>query len=124
MKLLTASLTGKALDWALADALELKPKVMQWLNGGVLVQQACGGWLGFEGSADSILCLNLCLDHKLIVDYEFPSARTQTSKVFVGDTPEQAIARCVVAMRLGDEVEVPDELCSMFIAMMLRGGLT
>jgi hypothetical protein len=27
-----------------------------------------------------------------------------------GKTPAQAVARCIIAMRLGDEFEVPDEL--------------
>ena len=31
----------------------------------------------------------------------------------IGDTVEQAVARCVVAMQLGDEVDVPSELCGV-----------
>ena len=36
---------------------------------------------------------------------------THLARLAAEDAIEQAVARCVVAMRLGDEVEVPSELC-------------
>jgi len=131
MKLLTASLEGKALDWALAVALEKTPALS--FERKVVVSDIMG-WLRFD-HADPVVCLGLIERHKLDVNYRDPLRLGDSVLVSWGDkgdfaygywsahgkTLAEAVARCVVAMRLGDEVDAPDEICSMFIAMMLCG---
>lgn len=104
MKIKTAELKGRALDWALAKARGHNVAISYC--GGVCIQ----GLMGWQDFNYVNVQLALCLEHRLIVDYRDPSARSQTSKAYFGDTAAEAVARCVVAMRLGDEVEVPSEL--------------
>lgn len=119
MKLLTASLEGKALDWALAKALGLNPQIK--LNT-VWVQKRANG-VPFDG-ATPLNHVNPALFAWLSREYriELIAGDSWTAKsrdvgsessyiVADGKTLAEAVARCVVQMRLGDEVDVPDELC-------------
>lgn len=122
MKIKTAELTGHALDWALAVVLELGPCVM---NGRVLTAKAPFGWpidgVRVFGHAYPATFVGLIKEHCVQL---YPFCRDGKAvhwdadirpyiRVAGCDTPEQAVARCVVAMRLGDEVDVPDELCGV-----------
>jgi hypothetical protein len=134
MKIQTKELTGKSLDWALAVALELEPEMSRPnpYDGSIAVlalplpngypnrykggffhtdPATCMACFGFEVGqvselfADSDLCCYVARGYSAIYTLEMVHGS--------GDTPEQAVARCVVQMRLGDEVEVPDELCGV-----------
>lgn len=113
MKLLTASLEGKALDWALAKALEYEPQV-QFDH--VFVPALKRGWpisgvVPFDHT-DPALCLGLIEQYKpdLVYRAELWGAEIpHTNNQFWSSSLSRAVARCVVQMRLGDEVEVPSE---------------
>lgn len=118
MKLLTASLEGKALDWALADALEYEPQV-QFDH--VFVPALKRGWpisgvVPFDHT-DPAVCM--LLTHKMNIMQQANDGSWRVASSCVkgkkhkahGKTLEQAVARCVVQMRVGDEVDVLDELC-------------
>jgi hypothetical protein len=126
MKIKTAELTGLSLDWALADALKLEPEMSRPnpydssiavlalpLPNGYPRHHKCGFFY-----TDPATCMELIKEHKIALAYwnitSLWSATPGDSEWDeYGDTPEQAVARCVVQMRLGDEVDVPDELCGV-----------
>jgi len=106
MRVKTAGLTGTALDWAVARC-ELGPEGIleiddphfystDWAQGGPIIEReeidiycyespktGCGWWL----------------------------AEITGTKVKVrGNSPLIAAMRCYVASKLGDEIEIPDEL--------------
>ena len=113
MRIKTSKLTGRALDWAVATIIEPECTTSDflafrdsadgnyrcstdWAQGGPLIEQegidictnTYGGWIA-----------------TLITDWE--------DGTFVqgeGDTCLIAAMRCYVASKLGDEVEIPEEL--------------
>lgn len=114
MKVKVSKLIGPALDWTVAkceghpkqcfpytpngDFTRFRPST-NWAQGGPIIEREglyiapyAGGWL----SSDSVICES--------TDGFGPS-------VLPGNTPLIATMRCYVASRLGDEVEIPDELC-------------
>ena len=112
MKLLTANLTGKALDWALAKAMNAD-KV--WIDHGYVDVNARFHLHVYEpfNHTDHALCMGLIKSHiyKITATHGGWEAFSDSgNRQFSDDTLEQAVARCVVAMRLGDEVDVPEEL--------------
>lgn len=134
MKIKTAELTGNPLSWALAVVLgeehDCKPAIQDgivWMP----VKQICFGATNTDiGGHNHIpfdyvqsgVCFGLIKQKKL--EHKWPSSSHATT-VFVwggsgknqgsarGQILEEAVARCVVAMRLGDEVDVPDELAGV-----------
>jgi hypothetical protein len=91
MKLTTATLAGKALDWAVAHAAEggtSAPYSREWAFGGPIIER--------EGIA---------IKREPEGDWKAVS-RTDTS---YGWTPLIAAMRCYVVSKLGNEVEVPEE---------------
>jgi len=113
MKIKTAELTGKALDWALAKALKKTPALN--FKRDVCVSEIMG-WQPFSHT-DPATCLGLIERHMIDVTYEprhkdcpMWVARMPRWGLNYGSTPAEAVARCVVQMQLGDEVEVPSEL--------------
>lgn len=144
MKVKTAELTGKPLDWALADALDLDPEISRpsHYDGSIAVlalplpngypnHHKCGFFY-----TDPATCMELIKKHRANVDHTEHAPKIEVSiwyevdysddsdrvtdadfdcQSVIADTLEQAVARCVVAMRLGDEVEVPDELCGVSV---------
>jgi len=118
MKLLTASLTSNALDWALNHALMLE-------NGFVPEIAGAAGAPSELYSHDPAVCLWLIKEYRASIDQVEHDPKVQVTIWYeitdsdgsdfdavsaLGDTLEQAVARCVVQMRLGDEVDVPEEL--------------
>ena len=95
----TNELTGVALDWAVAKAIgEYKPVAVprystDWAQGGPIIER--------EG---------ISLDQY----HDFPnwaaSCPPESGFNWFGPTPLIAAMRCYVASKLGDEVDVPDEL--------------
>lgn len=119
MKIKTAELTGIALDWALAKALGAKKLIANykgvWVDDeGFMVGNDRRGWIAHT---DPATCLGFIEKHLIDVTYEprhkdcpMWVARIPRWGLNYGITPSEAVARCVVAMRLGDEVDVPSEL--------------
>ena len=113
----TAELKGKPLDWALAKALEYEPQVK---FDHVFVPALKRGWpisgvVPFDHT-DPATCLSSQQQHKMDVTWGTSgNPFVQMSgglggHWYGGKTLPEAVARCVIAMRLGDEVEVPSEL--------------
>lgn len=126
MEIKTAELTGIALDWALAKtkvsnwAEIVQDKKVELIDGKVCVT-AFGGVREFVDHTNPATCLGLIEEHVISIDKNMPvGAGVGGWRVFPkkgvssnGSTVAEAVARCVVAMQLGDEVEVPDELCEV-----------
>ena len=119
MKLLTANLTSKALDWALNHALMLEHGFVPEIAG------ALGEPSEMYEHTDPAVCLWLIKQYRMDIDQveRYPDVwigayfestdgneSFQDSAGYVAETLEQAVARCVVQIRLGGEVDVPDEL--------------
>lgn len=125
MKLLTANLEKKALDWALAKVLGAQKITYSykgvWVDDeGFMVGNDRRGWIAHT---DPAVCLWLIKAYHLpVFVYQEINGDGCLWQVNFSDDEvnaeswrslEEAVARCVVAMRLGDEVEVPSELCEV-----------
>lgn len=121
MKIKTETLTKGTLDWAVAKCLDMP------------VSMTVGGWFVFDSDAYPEFC-NDYNDNKLqafspstnwahggpIIEREkmrvqpfmgkWISYIDTTAAHADGPTPLVAAMRCYVASKLGEEVEVPDEL--------------
>jgi hypothetical protein len=99
----TSELTGKALDWAVGKA--------EGLDGWLAPVNYCGKW---EHGGPIIEREGIGFDQ--YADYPrwqaFTPAPEQPSGQAVcnGPTPLVAAMRCYVASKLGDDVDVPEEL--------------
>jgi hypothetical protein len=98
MKIKTSELTGAALDWAVAMTenwagadFKVKPYSTDWAQGGPIIEREKIA-IDFDGAA---WCASD--NHKPLANY--------------GPTILIAAMRCYVASKLGDEVDVPEELC-------------
>ena len=119
MKVKTADLIGPALDWAVAKCLqpgyeewrlirwveqEFAPTA-DWAQGGPIIERE-GIEINVRNWSPSPIC-------RLPGKYEW-SARLcfvrQTECKHFGPTPLIAAMRCFVASRLGEEVDIPEEL--------------
>ena len=103
MQIRTSELTGSALDWAVAKAIgEYRPVAVpnystNWAQGGPIIEREgiatsphdTLGWASFQS--------HTAIDGVIYKDY-------------FGPTPLIAAMRCYVASKLGDTVEIPDEL--------------
>jgi hypothetical protein len=104
MKIKTSELTGAALDWAVARCagyrLDLVPEdsytpSTDWSQGGPIIERECMDLLCLEGGDDGWQA-----DRYL-----------HTEKVEAyGPTPLIAAMRCYVASKLGDTIDIPEEL--------------
>ena len=111
----TAELSGATLDWAVAKCEGFKAEYWDddrlcftddwgadfepscdWAQGGKIIER--------EG-------ISLIPPHDDISAWEAYHP-TQVHNEYYGTTPLEAAMRCYVASKLGDEVEVPDELLS------------
>jgi hypothetical protein len=114
MKMITAELTGLSLDYALARAEGKEFSIADNLCGEKRVWLHGGTWAYMH--TDPNIYTELMNEHKMDVTwgcsgkcYVQPSGNADFAWIG-GETLPEAVARCVVAMRLGDEVDVPDEL--------------
>lgn len=138
MKIKTSELTGAALDWAVAkcendlaiyDPADLPEKFIRmraaglhnystdWSQGGPIIEREGIGVLFDSGSACRKPSWFATPDSQgTSSSYEgevFDPAFMVDEKVGVyGPTPLIAAMRCYVAFKLGDEVDVPEELLS------------
>lgn len=111
MKVETSELTGAALDWAVAKCEGVKvtkylesPNLFfgvgfdkykpstNWSQGGPIIEREKVG-----------------IGHAWTEGEWLASAHDMDSPQFTGPTPLIAAMRCLVASKLGDEVEIPDE---------------
>lgn len=101
----TSELTGAALDWAVAIAFNPAPEWGKWNPS---TNWAQGGPI-IERERMDIKCWDFhSMPWKASMwwDDENTAAEIQA----FGPTPLIAAMRCYVASKLGDEVEIPDEL--------------
>ena len=116
MKVKTSELQGAALDWAVAKCEGLKVRVISgvchdaelldmqvdgdtriiystdWAQGGLIIEQEC-------------ICVGLSMDAPIWYANKGPERYHQ-----FGPTPLIAAMRCYVASKMGDEIELPEEL--------------
>ena len=127
MKIKTADLIGPALDWAVAKAEGLNP------NSDPKVRRQYVGYSGFaEANGFGYAIKHYSTDWSQggpIIERErialrahdhdvqewsaepsINTVQTRLSSFSTGPTPLVAACRCFVAARLGDEVDIPDEL--------------
>jgi hypothetical protein len=95
----TSELTGAALDWAVAMAenwagadFEVKPYTTSWAHGGPIIER--------EG-----ISINSHLD-----GYEWFARDYWGMNEQAAEKPLVAAMRCYIANKLGDTVEIPDQL--------------
>ena len=94
----------RSLDWAVAMCAGLSHKLhghipysTDWAQGGPIIER--------EG-------ISIVLDWDVVGEFLWGATRIEQSVVSQaeGTTPLIAAMRCYVASKLGDEVEIPDEL--------------
>ncbi|OKP02214.1 phage protein NinX family protein [Xenorhabdus eapokensis] len=116
MKIKTSALTGRALDWAVAKADARGVKINELGYVFVNDNRSIGV---YSPSADWAKCGQLIEKH--YIELNFNSVNEEWSAYIFsfeelesviedGESPTIAICRAVVAAKLGDEVEIPDEL--------------
>ena len=96
----TYELTGKALNWAVQKA--------EGLDGWLAPVNYCGNW----EHGGPIIEREIAQIERFSDSLWEATAFTKNAQDFVqnGPTPLIAAMRCYVASKLGDEVEVPNEL--------------
>ena len=112
MKIKTADLIGPALDWAVAKCLqpgyeewrlirwieqEFAPTA-NWAQGGPIIEREWLDLTSWPNESD---------EEQRWQCHQYDAPKPYQA---LGPTPLVAAMRCLVASRLGDEVDVPDEL--------------
>lgn len=123
----TSDLTGPALDWAVANALgRLGVNGLAYYNGVFVIGQRCyaygddGEQVLFEPDVNWSQGGPIIEREGIGLDYyedgghpdggEWGAATNEGTVHALGPTPLIAAMRCFVASRLGDEVDIPEEL--------------
>lgn len=122
MKIKASEATGLQLDWALAKAEGFKPELR---HGNIFVPFAdheCASHKLYSHAQPSV-CMRLMQHIQIAQQASNGAWRVGASHgvviegclstkhySFLGGTLAEAVARCVIAMRLGDEFECPDSL--------------
>lgn len=135
MKIKTSELTSAALDWAVAQALGVTPAILYGSDDKTphifdadLLEMEVDSGADFDPTTNWGLAGPIIEREKLCVGYQHqldpayvplldPAiicwARTTAGGYLkYGPTPLIAAMRCFVTKALGDEVEVPEELCT------------
>jgi len=118
----TAELTGAALDWAVAksmgghigvdngnvcfdtkdgDGFNVFSPSTNWSQGGLIIERES---IGFTQGNE------VCDDWVASYSWVKPRMDMDDSVEGIGPTPLIAAMRCYVASKLGDEIEIPEEL--------------
>lgn len=121
----TNELTGPALDWAVAKC-EGKDNDCEMHAGNVLYGRVTSGFIQYKPSTDwaqggpiiereglTLDLTDVLFDHETDACIQLDKPVWWASKGEVtgrGPTPLIAAMRCYVASKLGDEVEIPEEL--------------
>ena len=104
MKVKTSQLTGRQLDFATSVSIG-------WGDGGYrerhlhVLPEYTTGWMECGGILTEFIT-GLALHNRK--EHWIASALNGPSQI--GKTPQEAICRAVVLARIGDEVDIPDEL--------------
>ena len=113
MKIKTGEATGLQLDWGLAKAETQSGTYHEcgWDEANaVWVVHFNEDPLRFSHDISSVWA-DLIEEHKISLVHRANQWRAEWDwSAAWGATPAQAVARCVIAMRLGDEFECPSEL--------------
>ena len=115
----TSELTGAALNWAVAQCLELKVTFDSWGVCYIGKVQRDESGLGYPAPFEP--CDNWAQGGPIIERELIETTRggayaehfwkaTRNSIIAYGPTPLIAAMRCYVASKLGDEIELPTEL--------------
>ncbi|CDH33752.1 phage protein NinX family protein [Xenorhabdus bovienii] len=110
MKLKTSELTGQALDWAVAKSIGLPAIVTPF--GNLIIK----GMEDYTPSTDWAQCGQLIdtylieLNNHVTSENEVEHWATCMDEYIYGSTALEAACRIVVHVKLGDEIEIPDEL--------------
>jgi hypothetical protein len=108
----TSELSGIALDWAVAKAIgEYKPVPVpnystDWAQGGPIIEREDISFRKYhnpEAEGHGTYYAMVCRSSGSMIRWD-----KKTSKQ--GPTPLIAAMRCYVASKLGDDVEIPEEL--------------
>lgn len=120
MKQLTVNIEGMALRWALAVALGRNPKYKYgqvWVS--AVASLPDSGVSAFDHSNPALWAslveknrLRLTPSRMSTNEWYCDRLKDQANIFAVGTTPAEAVARCIVMMNIGSEVEIPDELVS------------
>lgn len=105
-KIKTSDLEGEPLNWAVAEAVGDNPVI---IDGEVIT----GSWWGpFEPSVDWAQCGPLLDEFKPDLEWIVDgTVRADIEdSIGYGSTHLQAVCRAIVAAKMGDEVDVPEEL--------------
>lgn len=107
MKVKTSELSGRALDWAVAKANKFSDESLSLLLG------ACSE--DYKPSSDWGICGPLIEEEE--IEFKWVSDATLEAHSYLHDphyshglTHQEAACRLIVAAKLGDEVEIPEEL--------------
>lgn len=107
----TSELTGAALDWAVAIAFNPAPEwgkwnpSTNWAQGGPIVEKE---GIDLHRMNSKLWSAMWWADNSGMV--KNPAQRFKHNIQISGSTPLIAAMRCYVASKLGDDVEIPDEL--------------
>lgn len=116
MKIKTSEATKLQLDWGVAVVMSYTQLTLQ--VAGKVYGTAPDGQRTQIKHTDPAVCMGLIERYKLQVswavdglDRAYAQPKNRISVEWPsGDNLAQAVARCVIAMRLGDEFECPSEL--------------
>lgn len=123
MKIKVSELTGAALDWAVCRALHPKADMSAthvWLDSGdgeddFLIEKTSTDWSqGGPIVEREFIGVNPRANRKLVECWSAQFYEGVKNDLYVneyGPTPLIAAMRCYVASKLGDEVDIPEELC-------------
>ena len=118
MKQLTVNIEGIALRWAFAYALGYT-QITSHVAGKIYGTAQDGGRCSIDHN-DPALWASLVEKNRLRLtpsrmstnEWYCDRLKDQANIFAVGTTPAEAVARCIVMMNIGSEVEIPDELVS------------
>ena len=113
----TSELTGPALDWAVAKIEGVRAQYRP--EEGMIISNLVG-WVGYRPSVawaqggpiierEGIGTRQMSLTNEWAAKRR-PTLMNTKPKAYFGPTPLIAAMRCFVANKLGDEVELPEEL--------------
>jgi len=116
MKIKTSELTGTALDWAVAkcegyEIVRMRGNEITFLDrteDGALSERHINYSTDWAQGGSIIERIGITIEYA--ADPEKWCACIMADQEVYGQTPLIAAMRCYVASKLGDEVEIPDEL--------------
>lgn len=112
-KIKTSELKEKTLTWAVATAEDLNPRIVTLGTGAVDIAYSGNQMMPFDhwSQGGPIIEQNqLAIDYDCAEGGRWWAAHMATDTHECGPTPLIAAMRCYVASKLGDEVEIPEEL--------------